>query len=389
MLKNPLSIIVLLLSVEALVLFVSTRKATAHWFDFIPPVFWIYAIPMLLSTFGVIDSACAWYKPITDWCLPAALVLLLIPTDLKAIVRLGPTALGMMLAGSAGIMLGVVAVFALMKGVVGPQMWSGFGAITGSWTGGSANMIAVKEALGTPEAVFAPMLVVDTIVPYVWMGLLIAGAAWQTKFDTAFKADRTVLDALRARTAKLNTVHKSFSFGGVVTVIFVAALGSIVSRMLAGIIPEIKGICSLFTWAIVVASTVGLVFSCTPMRKLEECHASKIGSWLLYFVLTTIGAKAKIVSVSSAAVLILCGMAIVAICVVVLLVAAKLMRAPMFLVATSLQANIGGTASAPVVAAVYEPELASVGLLMAILGNIMGTYLGIVTGYACRWISGM
>jgi uncharacterized membrane protein len=387
MLKTPIHIIALLLSVECAVLFAAAKRP--KWFSFFPAVFWIYAIPMLLSTFGVIDAKCAWYKPITDWVLPASLVLLLIPTDMKAIVRLGPIALGMMLVGSLGIMFGICGVYALAKGAVGVQMWSGFGALCGSWVGGSANMIAVKEALGTPDAVFAPMLLVDTVVPYVWMGMLIAGAAWQSKYDALVRADRSVLDALRERMARSNAVHATFSFGGVLTLFAVAACGSWSARALAGFIPEVKGVFTLFTWAIVVASLLGLILSCTPARRLEECHASKIGSWLLYFVLTTIGAKARITDVSSAGLLILCGAAVVAIHAVVLFVGARIMKAPMFLVATASQANIGGVASAPVVAAVYEPELASVGLLLAILGNIMGTYAGIVAGYLCKIIGGV
>ena len=116
--------------------------------------------------------------------------------DIKAISRLGPSALIMFFAGSFGIMLGIVISFVVFKPLVGPAFWSGFGALAASWTGGSANMIAVKEALNTPDAVFMPMVIVDTVVPYTWMGILVAFAVHQKGFDAFNRSDRTILDDL-------------------------------------------------------------------------------------------------------------------------------------------------------------------------------------------------
>ncbi len=139
---------------------------------------------MVLSTCGIIDAKSPLYAGITKYLLPPALFLLLLNVDIKAISRLGPAALVMFFAGSFGIMLGMVISFIIFKPLVGPQFWAGFGALAASWTGGSANMIAVKEALNTPDAVFLPMVIVDTIVPYAWMGILVALAARQKSFDT-------------------------------------------------------------------------------------------------------------------------------------------------------------------------------------------------------------
>jgi uncharacterized membrane protein len=149
----------------------------------LPPVFWIYFLPMLASSFGLIDPKSPVFGMITTWLLPACLLLLLLSVDIKAILRLGPTALVYVFQWLIGDCCWNNTGFQLFKPLIGQQFWSGFGALSASWTGGSANMIAVKEALSVPDQVFAPMVIVDTVVPYLWMATLIAGVALQPAFD--------------------------------------------------------------------------------------------------------------------------------------------------------------------------------------------------------------
>jgi uncharacterized membrane protein len=386
MIQHPLFIIIVLLAIEVLVLCLSKYERTRHWFDFLPSVFWIYFLPMLASTTGIIDAKAPVLSSITTYLLPASLLLLLVVVDVKAIMRLGGMALAMFFIGSAGIIAGTVLSFGIFKNIVGPEFWAGFGALSASWTGGSANMIAVKEALAVPDRVFAPMVIVDTIVPYVWMGMLIACVGAQAAFDHWNRSDRTVLDDL-ARCARVKEVTVRLTPGGVTFVLMFAAVGSLMARDIGLRLPVVKDIVSPYAWTIVLVSILGLVFSLTPVRRLEQAGASKLGYYILYFVLTAIGAKASIANINAAFILIAAGFVIIAVHALFLLAGARLLRAPLFLVAAASQANVGGVASAPVVAAVYEPGLASVGLLLAILGNIVGTYLGILCGQCCRFFS--
>ncbi len=295
----------------------------------------------------------------------------------------------MMAVGSLGIMLGMPLVFWLFKGVVGQQMWSGFGALSASWIGGSANMIAVKEAIGTPQAVFTPMVVVDTVVPYVWLGFLVAASSFQWQFDRINNSDRRILDDLAARAKELSAQLTEKSSWHFTLLIFLFALaGSLIARSIGERLPMVKDIFSAYAWTIIAASVLGIALSFTRARKLESYGTSRIGYFLLYFVLTTIGAKANIVNISTTFILIGAGFLVVIFHGLGLLLAARILRAPMFLVAVASQANIGGVASAPIVAQVYQSGLASVGLLLAILGNIMGTYLGIITSQLCKMVSG-
>lgn len=387
MISHPLLIVVVLIAIEALVLWLSRHERTRRCFDLLPAVFWIYFLPMLAATFGLIATKSPVYGLITTWLLPASLVLLLLPVDIRAIMRLGPTALAIFFIGSAGIIAGTVVSFALFKSLIGPEFWSGFGALSGSWTGGSANMIAVKEALSVPDAVFAPMVIVDTVVPYLWMGLLIAMVGRQPAFDRWNRADRSILDHLGERAAgHVASQGGKRTLAAIILALAVAGVASGTAFLLARQLPQIKDVVSSYTWTIVIVSLIGIALSFSPVRNLERSGATRTGYDLLYFVLTAIGAKASVANFGSALVLIAAGLLIVAIHAVCLLVGARLLRAPLFLVAAASQANIGGVASAPVVAEVYHPGLASVGLLLAILGNITGTWLGLVCAQLCRML---
>lgn len=389
MIQNPWALVVFLLAVEFSVLWVSHHPRFKRFFSVIPSLFWIYFLPMLASTFGWIDPKNQVYGVISNWGLPASLFLLLISVDIRAIFRLGKPALIMFFAGSAAIVLGAPLVFYVFKGWIGKEFWSGFGALCGSWTGGSANMIAVKEALGTPDAVFLPMVVVDTVVPYAWMGLLVASVASQPMFDRWNNSDRRILDQLsrKSKGAPASAdMGRHWKPQTTVLILALAFAASLLTQFLAKFLPVIKDVISTFAWTIILVSVMGILCSLTPLRKLENNGSMIIGYWLLYFVLTSIGAKASLVNIGSTFVLILAGVIIVTIHAAVMIGVARLIRAPMFLVAAASQANVGGVASASIVAEIYQPGFASVGLLLAILGNIVGTYMGIIAGQLCRLV---
>ena len=387
MITNPLLIVVVLITIEAFVLGLSRHERTKRFFNFLPAVFWIYFLPMLAATFGLITAKSPLYGMITTWLLPASLVLLLLPVDMKAILKLGPPALAMFFIGAAGIMAGAVLSFALFKPLVGPEFWSGFGALSASWTGGSANMIAVKEALSVPDTVFAPMVIVDTVVPYLWMGFMIAMVGLQPAFDRWNRSDRSILDHFGEQAVKhLATSGSRRTAAGILLALVVAFAGGGAAHLIARQLPLIRDVVTTYTWTIMIVTLIGILLSFSPVRNLERSGATRTGYDLLYFVLTAIGAKASVASIGSALLLIAAGMLIVAVHAVVLLIGARLMKAPLFLVAAASQANVGGVASAPVVAEVYHPGLASVGLLLAILGNIVGTWLGIICAQLCRMV---
>ena len=380
--QSSIGILCALLLIEGVILFLSERPGCQKFFRFPPPLFWIYFLPMIVSGVGILPQQHAIYPKITSTVLPAGLILLLIATDIKAILKLGRPALLMMFTGSAGIMLGAPLVVMLFKPWLPADAWSGFGALSASWIGGSANMIAVKEAIRTPDAIFFPMIVVDTVVVYSWMGLLILLEGFQKKYDRWNGSDLRVVEELARKTAGADASAHNFSFLYLPLMLAVAFGGAWLSNGMAGIVGN-----GSFAWTIIFASTFGILLSFTSLRKLEAHGASRIGYLFLFLVLTSIGARASLSGIFSAPLLIVAGVVLVLIHAVFLLIVSRVARIPLCLVATASQANIGGPASAPIVAAAYEPALAPVGLLLGILGNVVGTYLGLVTSMFCKWVS--
>ncbi len=390
MIHDPFALVAILLCIETLVFYVSGHERLKKYFKYIPSVFWIYFIPMVCSSLGLIDARQDIFKLLSANLLPVALFILLLSSDVSGIVRCGRPALIMMFAGSLGIMAGVPLVFFFFQRIVGPQFWPGFGALSGSWIGGSANMIAVKEAIAAPEPVFLPMVIVDTIVPYAWMGLLVAMAAMQPVFDRWSRADtRIITDLARKNLPAAGAQVRPPRISSVPVILAVGCAGALAARFLAGFLPEIENVISNAAWTIIIVSLLGVTGSLTPLKKLEAAGASRTGYFVLYLVLASIGARAGAVNIGPVAMLIVAGFLIVSFQGIVLLITARLIRAPLALAAVASQANIGGVASAPILATIYHPDLAPIGLLLAVCGNITGTYLGIITSQLCRMVAGL
>jgi len=390
MIKSPLGIILALFLIEAAILFLSSYRYTQTAFKYLPSMFWIYFVPMLANTVGLIpkESETDIYGIITRYGLPGSLALLLISSDIKAILKLGKTALLVMLSGSLGIIIGGPIVFQIFKPwLPSPDFWMGFGALSGSWIGGSANMMAVKEAIGTPQDIFSPMVVVDTICPYTWMFLLIVISRYQSVIDRWNGADASLVEELMQKHREAQLHRHPLRIVPVAVMLLFAAAATGLSIGLAGYFPLIKGVLTISAWPILIATTLGIGLSFTPMKRLEAYGASKIGYWLLYFVLASIGATTDLSALASAPALIAAGFLWIAIHGLFILGSARLLKAPMSLMATASQANVGGVASTPVLADIYQPGLAPVGLLLAVFGNIIGTYLGLVCSGLCHVVA--
>jgi uncharacterized membrane protein len=386
MIQNPFGVLAVLIAIEAAVLFFSGHQKTKRFFHFPPAMFWIYFLPMVFSSTNVIPHQSVLYSRVGTYVLPASLILLLIAADLKAILKLGKPALGMMLVGSLGVILGAPAVLFIFRSRLPAEAWSGFAALSASWTGGSANMIAVKEALGTPDAVFLPMVVVDTLVAYSWMGILILLAGVQVAYDKWNRSDRVIIEELHQKiAAEPAPVSKVLRLEFMVLVLLTGIAGALIASGGAKVLSAMTHV-PQNTGLILIASTLGIALSFTPVKKLEAHGASKIGYVLLYFVLTSIGARASLGAIISAPLLVVAGFVWVLIHALFLVVAGRLTRTPLCLLAAASQANIGGPASAPVVAAIYEPALAPVGLLLGVFGNVIGTYCGLLCAPLCKWV---
>jgi len=386
MTHHPIITLTVLLAIEAVILTLASRPVGKRLFRFLPPMFWIYFLPMLANTAGLVPAESPLYGLIISYVLPSAIILLLLSCDIRAIVRLGPTALAVMAAGAAGIVLGAPAVVWLYRRWLPEDAWMGIGSLSASWIGGSANMIAVKEAIGAPDRVFLPCVIADTLIPYLWMGMLIALSAYQAGFDRWNGSNVRLLDELKNRTSGIISEKKPTTPLSVIVVILIAAAGTAIAALIGRTLPPIGNGVNSVAWSIILATVIGLSLSMTPLRPLGKCGGDTLGYWLLYLVLASIGAKTCLSHLEAAPIFLIAGATLILIHGAMILLAARLLKAPLALAAAASQAGIGGPASAPVVAGIYHPQLAPVGLLLAILGNILGTFLGLLASRLCSCV---
>lgn len=387
LISAPMPLVAFLGAVLALVFWLSTVPQLETIFKYLPAVIWAYFVPMLATTAGVIPAESPVYNWMSTYLLPFALFLLMITVDLRAILRLGPMALLMMLAGTAGIVVGGPVAFGLFGGFFeDPEAWKGFASLSGSWIGGTANLVAIQESVEASASTLAPLLVVDVVAGYGWMGVLIFLSAYQERFDRWVGADTSQVEALNARMQNVQSERVPAAMSDHAFIVGLALAAAVGSRLLGGVLPELGDpqIITSGTWAVLIVVTAGLLLSFTPLQAIERKGASEFGYFALYLLLTSIGAKADLMAVLDVPLYLVTGVVWIAIHVAFLLLAARWLGAPLFFVATGSMANVGGAASAPIVAGVYLPAMAPVGLLMGVAGYILGIYAAL----GCGWLIG-
>ena len=400
-----------LLMVTLAVIFYSSSSAHPFWkkfSTFFPSLLLCYFVPALYQwPLGWIDGQNSpLYGVARDFLLPASLVLLCLSIDIKGILSLGPKALIMFLAATAGVILGgpialitVKTFFPSLAVSAGPDLWKGMSTIAGSWIGGSANQTAMKEIYHVPQDLFGTMLIVDVIVANIWMAILLYGAGQSVRIDRWLKADNTAIEALRQKSGQFRqSVEKNPSTQDIILLMAVT-FGTVgISHLITdAIMPVLKAneawlaslrlsaIVSGFFWLVVIATTLGVALSFTPARKLEGVGASRWGSVFIYILVTTIGMQMNLKEVFQHLGLFAIGIIWMGVHVMIILLVARLIKAPFFFVAVGSQANIGGAASAPIVASAFDVSLAPVGVLLAVMGYALGTYGAIL----CAHIMGL
>jgi uncharacterized membrane protein len=377
--------------------FLTGRSEHPFWkkfYKYIPTLLLCYFIPSIFNSLGIFSGESSrLYFVASRYLLPTSLVLLTISIDLSSIIKLGPKALVMFFTGTAGIIIGgplaimVVSVFAPdIVGGAGPEaVWRGLTTVAGSWIGGGANQAAMKEIFNVGDGLFSAMIAVDVIVANIWMAFLLYGAGIHKQIDEKLQADTSAISELKEkieayrsqimRIPDLTDTIKLMSVGFGVTAF--AHFGSdLIAPWIAVNAPGLEkfSLTSGFFWLIVISTTIALGLSFTRARELEGIGASRYGSVFLYVLVATIGMKMDLMAIFENPGLFLVGLIWMAIHAILLIGVAKLIKAPFFFMAVGSQANVGGAASAPIVASAFHPSLAPVGVLLAVLGYAVGTY---------------
>lgn len=410
--ENDAIVLGLLLVMLAFV-FYTSHSQSRFWkriYGVVPPLLLCYFLPALLNyPLGLISGESSQlYYVASRYLLPASLVLLCLSIDIKGVLNLGPKALIMFLAATLGIIIGgPVALLVVMNffpdilAAPAEEVWRGLTTVAGSWIGGGANQTAMKEIFEVGDNLFASMIVVDVVVANIWMGFLLYGVNSSDRIDRWLKADNSAIADLQARVGSYSAkVARIPSSTDVIMLLAIAFGGTALAHWGADVIaPWMEGyadtlkamrlhsLMSGFFWLVVIATTIGLGLSFTKAKQYEGAGASRWGSVFIYILVATIGMKMNLREVFDNLGLFAVGIIWMLIHVGVLLLVAKLIRAPFFFVAVGSQANVGGAASAPVVASAFDPALAPVGVLMAVLGYALGTYGAIICAFLMQAVA--
>lgn len=406
LINNDIVIFGLIAGTLGLVFWTASRSGGwQRFYNVVPPLLLCYLLPGIYNSVGLIDGAHSQiYNPIASRVLlPAALVLLTMAVDLKAILRLGPKLLLMYAATSASIVLGAALAFVSMRAIAPDTMagdtWAGMATLAGSWIGGGANMMAMKEIFAVDATTFGRFAVVDVGVGYAWMAILLMLAQRAAKIDARSGADTGALDDLKQRVEAYRAQHERIPTLADLMIIVGIAFGVVgAAHALASPLSAWFGahvawaarvsLDAPFVWIVGLSTLVGLGLSFTRARALEGAGASTIGTLLLYFLIASIGMQMEIGSLLEKPLLLLLGVVWLGFHIVILWLVGRWLNVPLFYFAIGSQSHIGGPASAPVVASAFHPSLAPVGALLGTLGYATGTVLAYVTGLMLRALAG-
>lgn len=393
LISSPLGVLAVLCLVAALFFYLQVATK-ARLFDFIPPLLFIYATPIFLNNLDIIPSDSPVYGGLSNYLLPAFIVLMLIKVNVPAVIRVMGKGVLVMLMGTAGVMVGAVVAYMIVHPFLSDEAWTGYGALAGSWIGGTANMAATAEMLGTSEEQFGLAVIADNVVYVVWLPLLLMSRDFASRFNAWTRVPANRL-AMMDEAAELHSEDEHaptmpqylFLVAIVVAVTWVGTtLAPGIAALIALLGPGTAAVFSETTIRILLVTTIALLLSATPVSRLP--NATAIGTALIYIFVAGMGARASVAGLAEAPIFVAGAFVWIFIHGLFCLAGAWILRVDVHSVAIASAANIGAAASAPIVAAHHRPSLVPASILMALLGYAMGNYLAPLTGHLARIAAG-
>ncbi len=380
LIKDQFGLLAILVAIPAIIFAINNHTAWGKkFFGIVPPLVFAYFIPTILTSLGIIPDSAPIYKQIKTFVLPASLLLLTLAIDVKGILKLGSKALIMFLTGTLGIVIGGPISLFIFKNALPPEIWKGMAALAGSWIGGGANFIAIGQSVGTTESMMGVMVIVDVLAANILTGILFFLAGRSEKIDAHLGADNSAIHELRDKVVNFQKETNRITTATDYFIMLALAFGgAYLAYILGNALPAVGDIISHSTWKVIIITTLGVGLSFTPIKKYEGAGASKLGTVMLYLLIGVIGASANLKAVMEYPALFGMGLTWLAIHLLILFIVMKLIKAPLFFMAVGSQANVGGAASAPIVASAFHPALASVGVMLGIAGYVLGTYAALL-----------
>lgn len=385
MIAQPIAVLTVLVAVAAFWFYLEQRT---DWrvFNFLPPLIFIYATPVILNNTGIIPSDSPVYGGLGEYALPVFIALMLFNVNVPAAIRVMGKGVLVMLLGTVGVVVGGVVSYAIVHSGLDPLAWKGYGALAGSWIGGTGNMAGVAGALETPPEMLGLAVLADNLVYVVWLPILLGSKAFADRFNRWARVPEERLERMEAAAeAEVGEEHPP-RMQDYLYLIFWALAVATAAKLLAPVLPEVGAVLTTSTWTILLVTTFALGLSTTPVRELPGAH--NLAMAIVYVFVAGMGARASLAGFDQAPLFVLGAYIWIFIHGAFCLFGAWLFRVDVHSAAIASAANIGGAASAPVVAAHHRSSLVPVSILMALIGYALGNYLAILTAQLCQWVGG-
>ena len=365
------------------VFFIWLEKKT-KWkvFDILPAIIWIFLTPIFLSNLNVIPRSTPIYSTFRSFAIPMVIVLMLLDINIKEVLKVAWRGAGVMVLGAFGIVAGAVISFWMFRSGLPVDTWRGYGALAGSWIGGTGNLAGVAESINTPAEMVGIVVLVDNFVYVLYFPIILSCKRWAQSFNRFTRVSQAQLDHFAKDTAKVEKKSQEVHFKNILTLVGWSFTAVLIANTLARLFPVVEPVLTQSTWSILLVTTIGIVMSATPLGKVPG--TMPLGMAMIYIYMTMIGAQADLSKIGGAQWFLVAGFVCIAIHFVFIIFGARLFRIDVSLAAVASVAAVGGAASAPVAAAYHREELVPISIMLALLGYALGNYLGVATAYLCH-----
>jgi len=362
------------------VFFVWLEKKT-QWavFKVLPAIIWIFLTPIFLSNLDVIPRSSPVYETFRSFAVPMFIILMLLDIDIRRALRVAWRGAVVMVMGAVGIAVGAVVAFALLKDGLPSNTWSGFGALAGSWIGGTGNLAAVADSLQTPGETVGLVVLVDNFVYVAYFPIILTCKRWAGTFNrfTRARLDEAIETAEHVEKKK-HEVH----FRNILVLLGFGFVAILVAERLATVVPTLPPVLTERTWAMLLVTTFGILMSTTPLRRVPGSEPLSMS--FVYVYMCMMGAQADLANIGGAQWFLVAGFLCIAVHFGFIILGARLLRLDVSMAAVSSVSSVGGAASAPVAAGFHREELVPVSIMLALIGYALGNYLGVATAYVCH-----
>jgi len=383
---SPVGVLAVLAGIASFFLYLE-RKTQWRLFHYLPPIVFVYALPVIFSNTGLIPTRCLLFDLLGDVLLPMFLLLMLLDVDVLSAVRIMGKGIFVMLFGTAGVILGAPIAYWLVKNRLGQDAWKAFGALAGSWIGGTANMTAVAKGIGASDAECGLAIIADNLVYLIWIPVLIGSKNFSRWFHRFARVDEQRIAALERASGDLLQDKGPFDVRHFLYLLFLGLFFPWLATQLAGRMPRAEPILTGQSWKILWVTTFGILLSLTSAKRIPGSHQVAVA--MVYLYVAKMGASADLRELADKAAWFILGAYVwIAVHGVLCLIGARLFRVDVHSTAIASAANIGGIASAPIVAACHNEKLVPVSVLMALIGYAIGNYGALAAATLCYWVSG-